>query len=47
MYTPDARETRKSANALDVRPQMFSCTYSNDSEQDLNETDQDLRQITV
>ena len=45
MYTPVAREARKSANALDVHPQIFS--YSNDSEQDLNETDQDLRQITV
>ena len=45
MYTPVAREARKSANALDVHPHIFS--YSNDSEQDLNETDQDLRQITV
>ena len=45
MYTPVPREARKSANALDVHPQIFS--YSNDSEQDLNETDQDLRQITV
>ena len=45
MYTPVAREARKSANALDVNPHIFS--YSNDSEQDLNETDQDLRQITV
>ena len=40
MYTPVGSEARKSANALDVRPQMFSYTsYSNDSEQDLNETD--------
>ena len=45
MFTPVAREERKSANALDVHPQIFS--YSNDSEQDLNETDQDLHQITV
>ena len=45
MYTAVAREERKYANALDVHPQIFSC--SNDSEQDLNETDQDLRQITV
>ena len=45
MYTPVARGARKSANALDVHPQIFS--YSNDSEQDLNETDPDLRQITV
>ena len=45
MNTPVAREARKPANALDVHPQIFSS--SNDSEQDLNETDQDLRQITV
>ena len=38
MYSPVAREARTSANALDVHPQIFS--YSNDSEQDPNETDQ-------
>ena len=40
MYTCTtiARETQKSANALDVHAQI--CSYSNDSGHNLNETDQ-------
>ena len=45
MNTPVAKEAQKYANALDVHPQIFS--KSKDSEQNVNETDQDLRQITL
>ena len=41
MYTPIARETRKSVNALAVRQQIFSSKRATIADLILNETDQD------